>query len=67
VARELLNAAEQAMRRHHARLVRVETAGLESYAAARALYQNSGYQCAARLRDFYHAGNDLCIFTKYLA
>jgi ribosomal protein S18 acetylase RimI-like enzyme len=67
VARELLAAVEQALRRHHARLVRVETAGLESYAPARALYENSGYERAARIRDFYHPGNDLYIYAKYLA
>ena len=67
VARELLGAVEQALRRHHARLVRVETAGLESYAAARALYENSGYERVACIRDFYQRGNDLCIYAKYLA
>lgn len=67
VARELLAAVEQALRRHHARLVRVETAGLESYAPARALYENSGYERAARIRDFYQRGNDLYIYAKYLA
>jgi ribosomal protein S18 acetylase RimI-like enzyme len=61
VARELLGAVEQALRRHHARLVRVETAGLESYAPARALYENSGYERVARIRDFYQRGNDLYI------
>jgi ribosomal protein S18 acetylase RimI-like enzyme len=67
VARELLGAVEQALRRHHARLVRVETAGLESYAPARALYESSGYERAARIRDFYYTGNDLYIYAKYLA
>jgi ribosomal protein S18 acetylase RimI-like enzyme len=66
VARELLGAVEQALRRHHARLVRVETAGLDSYAPARALYENSGYERAARIRDFYQRGNDLYIYAKYL-
>jgi ribosomal protein S18 acetylase RimI-like enzyme len=66
VARELLAAVEQALRRHHARLVRVETAGLDSYAPARALYENSGYERVARIRDFYQRGNDLCIYAKYL-
>ena len=66
VARELLAAVEQALRRHHARLVRVETAGLASYAPARALYENSGYETAARIREFYHPGNDLYIYVKYL-
>jgi ribosomal protein S18 acetylase RimI-like enzyme len=67
VGRELLGAVEQALRRHHARLVRVETAGLESYAPARALYEKSGYERVARIRDFYHRDNDLYIFAKYLA
>jgi len=66
VARELLGAVEQALRRHHARLVRVETAGLESYAPARALYENSGYERVACIRDFYQRGNDLCIYATYL-
>ena len=66
VARELLAAVEQALRRHHARLVRVETAGLMSYGPARALYENSGYERVARIRDFYQRGNDLYIYAKYL-
>jgi ribosomal protein S18 acetylase RimI-like enzyme len=66
VARELLAAVEQSLRRHHARLIRVETAGLDSYAPARALYENLGYERAARIRDFYHRGNDLYIYAKYL-
>ena len=67
VARELLGAVEQALRRHHARLVRVETAGLESYAPARTLYEKSGYERVARIRDFYQPGNDLFMYAKYLA
>jgi hypothetical protein len=47
-------------------LIRVETAGLDSYAAARAFYRKIGYEEVARLRDFYWPGNDLCIYTKYL-
>jgi ribosomal protein S18 acetylase RimI-like enzyme len=66
VARELLGAVEQALRRHHARLVRVETAGLDSYRPARALYENAGYERVATIRDFYQRGNDLCIYAKYL-
>jgi|SRR5689334_9056153 len=66
VARELLGAVEQSLRRHHARLLRVETAGLDSYAPARGLYENAGYERAARIRDFYHRGNDLYIYVKYL-
>jgi ribosomal protein S18 acetylase RimI-like enzyme len=66
VARELLSAVELTLRRCGGRLLRVETAGLDSYRAARALYEKSGYETAARIRDFYHPGNDLYIYTKYL-
>jgi ribosomal protein S18 acetylase RimI-like enzyme len=66
VGRELMTAVEELLRGLGARLVRVETAGLESYAAARSFYRLVGYGEAARLRDFYWPGNDLYIFTKYL-
>jgi len=66
VGRELMAAVEELLRGLGARLVRVETAGLESYAAARAFYGRVGYAQAARIRDFYWPGNDLFIFTKYL-
>jgi ribosomal protein S18 acetylase RimI-like enzyme len=66
VGRELMTAVEGLLRGQGARLVRVETAGLESYAAARAFYQRVGYAEVARLRDFYWRGNDLYIYTKYL-
>jgi ribosomal protein S18 acetylase RimI-like enzyme len=66
VGRELMAAMESELAAEGARLIRVETAGLDSYAAARGFYQRIGYQEAARLRDFYWPGNDLYIFTKYL-
>jgi ribosomal protein S18 acetylase RimI-like enzyme len=66
VGRELMAAVERELRASGARLIRVETAGLESYAIARGFYQRIGYREAARLGDFYGPGNDLCIFTKYL-
>ncbi len=66
VGRELMSAVETVLRDEGARLVRVETAGLESYASARAFYERVGYREVARLRDFYWRGNDLFIYTKYL-
>jgi GNAT superfamily N-acetyltransferase len=66
VGRELMAAVEAELRSEGARLIRVETAGLASYQAARAFYEKVGYEEAARLRDFYWPGNDLCIYTKYL-
>jgi GNAT superfamily N-acetyltransferase len=66
VGRELMAAVEEHLKALGARLIRVETAGLDSYAAARGFYAKIGYGEAARLRDFYWPGNDLCIYTKYL-
>jgi ribosomal protein S18 acetylase RimI-like enzyme len=66
MGRMLMAAVEEHLRALGARLIRVETAGLDSYAAARGFYEKVGYGEAARLRDFYWPGNDLCIYTKYL-
>jgi len=66
VGAELMAAVETLLRGLEARLVRVETAGLDSYRAARAFYERVGYREVARIRDFYWRGNDLCIYTKYL-
>ncbi|HEX9294512.1 MAG TPA: GNAT family N-acetyltransferase [Polyangiaceae bacterium] len=66
IGRELLASVEGSLRRSGARLIRVETAGLDSYAAARAFYERSGYEEAARIRDFYWPGNDLYVYIKYL-
>ena len=66
VGAELMAAVETLLRGLGARLVRVETAGLDSYRAARAFYERVGYSEVARIRDFYWPGNDLCIYTKYL-
>ena len=64
---ELVAAMETLLVALGARLVRVETAGLASYAAARAFYARVGFTESGRVRDFYWPGNDLCIYTKYFA
>lgn len=66
IGRKLMAAVEEHLQALGARLIRVETAGLDSYAAARGFYEKVGYGEAARIRDFYWPGNDLCIYTKYL-
>ncbi len=50
--------------RGSARLVVVETAGREDYAATRRFYQSRGYQPTARIPDFYAPGDDLVVYTK---
>jgi ribosomal protein S18 acetylase RimI-like enzyme len=65
VGRRLLEAVEERIRSAGGRLLRVETAGLDDYAATRAFYERTGFAVAARIADFYWEGNDLVVFTKY--
>lgn len=46
------------------RLATIFTSSTEPYAAARALYERSGFRVAARLEEFYRAGDDLIIYRK---
>ena len=57
---------EDEIKAEGAHLVRVETAGLDAYAATRAFYDRIGYEVVARIRDFYARGNDLVIYGHYL-
>jgi ribosomal protein S18 acetylase RimI-like enzyme len=47
-----------------ARLIVVETAGRQDYAATRAFYQARGYRPAATIPDFYAPGDDQVVFVK---
>jgi ribosomal protein S18 acetylase RimI-like enzyme len=62
----LVQAMEEDLHRHGARLVRIETSGTPIYDPTRAFYERFGYAETARLRDFYKPGDDLVIFTKHL-
>ena len=66
IGRALIAQMEDEIKADGARLVRVETSGLEEYAATRAFYDRIGYEVIARIRDFYWAGNDLVIYGRYL-
>lgn len=65
--RLLMAAAENDMARRGGRLCVAETSGLASYDKTRRFYLRGGYTLAARIADYYDAGDDLCIFTKRLA
>jgi ribosomal protein S18 acetylase RimI-like enzyme len=62
----LVSAMEGDLRRHKARLVRVETSATEDYGPARGFYQNMRYLEEARFRDFYKVGDDLILLKKKL-
>jgi ribosomal protein S18 acetylase RimI-like enzyme len=47
-----------------ARLIVVETSGRREYGPTRAFYMGRGYRIAAKVPDFYAAGDDQVIFVK---
>lgn len=66
IGRRLLDACEQAVRNLGGRLIVLETSGLPNYEPTRKFYLATGYTLEATLKDFYHEGDDLVIFTKHL-
>jgi ribosomal protein S18 acetylase RimI-like enzyme len=66
VGRRLIAKMEEQLTGEGGRLIRVETAGTDEYAATRAFYDKIGYPVVARIRDFYWPGNDLYIYGRYL-
>lgn len=66
VGRALLRRVEEEVRQAGGRLIVVETSGTPAYASTRAFYRSCGYELEAVVHDFYHAGDDLVIFTKHL-
>ncbi len=66
VGRALLLRVEEEVRQAGGQLIVVETSGTSAYASTRAFYRSCGYELEALIHDFYHAGDDLVIFTKHL-
>jgi ribosomal protein S18 acetylase RimI-like enzyme len=64
VGRALLRAVEEAVWKAGGRMLLVETASKESYAATRAFYERNGYVVAARVTDFYRPGDDKLIYRR---
>jgi len=64
VGRALLAAVEDEVRRAGGRLIVVETSGAPAYKPTRDFYLSCAYEWEATIRDFYHPGDDLVIFTK---
>jgi len=62
--RRLLAAVERRVRNLGGRKVLIETSSQESYAGTIRFYERSGYELAARIRDFYKVGDDKLVFSK---
>lgn len=63
----LLRHVEQMLAERGARLLLVETSGLENFEYVRAFYRKSSYDQEARIRDFYKAGDDKIVYRKALS
>lgn len=66
VARMLIQAMEADLGERGASGIRIETSHLESYGAARRVYERHEYAEVGRIPDFYRPGDDLVTFYKQL-
>lgn len=67
IGTKLIQYAEQHIRtKHNGKLIVLETSGRPGYIKERAFYEKNGYQIFADIKDFYHEGDSLVIFGKYL-
>ena len=62
----MLHYIEQTLTERGARLLLVETSGLDSYEDTRKFYRQCGYELEAIIREFYQAGEDKIVFRKSL-
>lgn len=62
----VVRAMEEELSRRGARLLRIETSSLTEYGPARSFYARLSYTEEARIKDFYHPGDDLVILTRKL-
>jgi ribosomal protein S18 acetylase RimI-like enzyme len=62
----LIKYAEEDIRRRGGRLLLIETSSREDYNATTGFYKRTNYELAARIRNFYHVGDDKLIFSKEL-
>ncbi|MEM9527502.1 MAG: GNAT family N-acetyltransferase, partial [Bacteroidota bacterium] len=62
----LMAQVEKSLTDQGARILIVETSGLEAFARTRKFYRELGYTEEARIREFYSAGDDKVVFWKKL-
>lgn len=62
----LLRAVEDTLRVQGARILLIETSGLDAFAQTRKFYVQHGYDEEARIREYYEAGHDKIVFRKAL-
>lgn len=64
--KKLLKFAEEETSRRGGRMLLIETSSQETYGGTISFYQRSGYDTAARIKDYYKPADDKLIFCKRL-
>jgi ribosomal protein S18 acetylase RimI-like enzyme len=66
IGSSLVHVVEERLSASAARVLLVETSGLQEFEGTRAFYRQRGFEEEARIREFYRAGEDKIIFRKTL-
>jgi ribosomal protein S18 acetylase RimI-like enzyme len=66
VGSNLLSYLEKVVRAEGGRMVLADTSTIPQYEKTRKFYLKNGFQEVARIRDYYHPGNDRITFSKRL-
>jgi ribosomal protein S18 acetylase RimI-like enzyme len=64
--RRLLDFVEKDVVARDGRMLLIETSSQQTYDATIRFYQGSGYELAARIKNFYRIGDDKLVFSKEL-
>jgi ribosomal protein S18 acetylase RimI-like enzyme len=64
--RRLLDFVEKDVIGRGGRMLLIETSAQQTYDATIRFYQRSGYELAARIKNFYRVGDDKLVFSKEL-
>jgi ribosomal protein S18 acetylase RimI-like enzyme len=66
IGSRLIEFMEDDLKKNNARLVLIETSGLENYSGERKFYEKNGYKVQTIIEGFYRKGDDLYIYHKYI-
>lgn len=66
LGRRLLDFVEKDVVRRGGRMLLIETSSQQTYNATIRFYQRSGYELAARIKNFYRIGDDKLVFSREL-
>jgi GNAT superfamily N-acetyltransferase len=66
IGRWLIEYVEKDVLKRGGRMILIETSSQETYSNTTRFYERSGYNLAARIRNFYRIGDDKLVFQKEL-